>query len=221
MSKQLRCSECGKLAACNCGAPYEYVSPGKLAAKAVKDNPELSDRAIADNLGVSDTTVLRARKSTASKEAVEKRAGKNGKTRRTKHPTETKRKGLDGRTRRLPETNGTPKINGTGFSLRAANRLRGKARDAYMSKWATNNWNKKLEEHSDLKWEHEVQDELQRIVNLEKRWTEQYGDWRQFSMTPCTYKLLSQAAEVLNGLLSELKFNKTNSNGESKHHVPH
>jgi hypothetical protein len=79
----MRCTACGALAqaACNCGAPYAYISPGELAAKALKDNPALSDREIANKLGIGATTVRRARP-TAPNGAVEKRTGKDGKTRR-------------------------------------------------------------------------------------------------------------------------------------------
>jgi len=40
----------------DCGAPY--IAAGARAAKAVAENPGMSDRAIAAELGVSDTTVL-------------------------------------------------------------------------------------------------------------------------------------------------------------------
>jgi hypothetical protein len=76
----LRCSVCGAgaSAACCCGAPY--VAPGIRAIDAVKANPGKSDRAIAAEIGVGPETVRRARKSTASDEAV--RIGKDGKMRR-------------------------------------------------------------------------------------------------------------------------------------------
>ena len=80
----LRCTACGQLteAKCSCGASYAYISPGELAAKAVKDSPGKSDRAIAEELGVSDRTVNRARASTATNDAVGKRTGRDGKARR-------------------------------------------------------------------------------------------------------------------------------------------
>jgi len=81
----MRCTVCGALAtaACNCGAPYAYISPGELAAQALKDNPGMSNRAIADKIGLSEATVRRAQKSTASNDAVEeKRTGKDGRKRR-------------------------------------------------------------------------------------------------------------------------------------------
>jgi hypothetical protein len=55
----------------------------RIVRKAVKDNPGMSDRAIADKLGVSQPTVSRARKqSTDTNVSVDKRIGKDGKKRR-------------------------------------------------------------------------------------------------------------------------------------------
>lgn len=78
----LRCSECGATAkaACNCGA--DYIPAGRMAARAIAAHPEKSDRAIAADLGVSDRTVNRARKSTATNDAVRQRIGKDGKARK-------------------------------------------------------------------------------------------------------------------------------------------
>jgi len=82
----VRCTACGKLGevkpSCGCGAAFEYISPGELAAKAVKDNPGMSDRDIADKLGIGNATVSRARRATVSNDTVEKRTGKDGKKRR-------------------------------------------------------------------------------------------------------------------------------------------
>jgi len=91
-----QCSACGAsaTAACDCGARLEYVSPGKLAADAIKANDRKSDRAIAAELGighatvsrqratVSNETVGKANKSTADYSAPEKRQGRDGKLRR-------------------------------------------------------------------------------------------------------------------------------------------
>jgi hypothetical protein len=85
------CSKCGAKAKprCNCGVAY--VPAHVFAANAVKANPEKSDRAIANQIGVSDKTVAKARKATAEKSAVEKRTGKDGKARKlpTNHRTMT------------------------------------------------------------------------------------------------------------------------------------
>jgi len=83
---KLVCSACGAPGegSCHCGAPY--VTPGERAEAAVKANPEKSDRAIADEIGVSDKTVAKARRSTADNSAVEKRIGKDGKKRRQPKP---------------------------------------------------------------------------------------------------------------------------------------
>jgi transposase-like protein len=80
----LRCPSCGTTtdAPCSCGVGYEYVPPGKLAAQAIKDNPNLSDRAIAEKIGIDKDTVNRVRKSTGGNPPVAPRVGKDGKTRR-------------------------------------------------------------------------------------------------------------------------------------------
>jgi hypothetical protein len=83
LGARLACRKCGTTTdpACDCGASYSFVRPGKRAAMAIAANPEKSDRAIAEQLGISDMTVARARKSTATKVAVGKRIGKDGKAR--------------------------------------------------------------------------------------------------------------------------------------------
>jgi hypothetical protein len=53
----------------------------KRAEEAVAANPEKSDRAIAQEIGVSDKTVAKARKRTADQSAVAERTGKDGKKR--------------------------------------------------------------------------------------------------------------------------------------------
>lgn len=86
---KLVCSKCGAPGegSCHCGAPY--VSPGERAEAAVKANPEMSDRAIADAIRVSNQTVSRARKATVTNVTVEKRTGKDGKKRKVrKTPSE-------------------------------------------------------------------------------------------------------------------------------------
>jgi transposase-like protein len=82
----LCCSACGAeaRASCNCGAPY--IPAGARAAEAIAKNPEKSDRAIAAEIGVSDTTVLRARKAGASHEATDRRTGKDGKSYKASKP---------------------------------------------------------------------------------------------------------------------------------------
>jgi len=81
VKRRLACSACGAGvdAACGCGAAY--VPAGERAAKAVKDNPGKSDRAIAAELGVSNKTVSRAR-ATVSCDTVAKRTGRDGKARK-------------------------------------------------------------------------------------------------------------------------------------------
>jgi hypothetical protein len=83
---RLQCSVCGAQAAasCNCGQPY-VVAAGQRAAEAIKANPEKSDRAIARDIGVSQPTVSKVRKSTDNSFSVEKRIGLDGKARKLAH----------------------------------------------------------------------------------------------------------------------------------------
>ncbi len=77
---RLECSTCGAPGegSCNCGTPY--LPAGARAAEAVKANPGKSDRAIAEEVGVSLGTVQRARKAGDSYESPEERTGKDGKS---------------------------------------------------------------------------------------------------------------------------------------------
>jgi hypothetical protein len=79
----MACVECGAeaYASCNCNKVYR---PKELAAKAIADNPGRSNRAIAQQFGLSEPTVRRAR--TASPDAVDRRIGLDGKTRRQPVP---------------------------------------------------------------------------------------------------------------------------------------
>lgn len=77
------CSACGIDAACNCGAPL--MSKAQRAAEAIAATPHKSDRAIAEELGIGNATVSRARRdATVSDDTVdgEPRVGLDGKTRR-------------------------------------------------------------------------------------------------------------------------------------------
>lgn len=86
----LQCSACGATAraACNCGAPY--VPAGKRAAEAVAANPEKSDRAIAEETGVSFMTIARARKAATATNVAVARVGRDGKKRKMPKPKSTK-----------------------------------------------------------------------------------------------------------------------------------
>jgi len=74
------CSACGVDAGCNCGAPL--MSKAQRAAKEIAANPHKSNRAIAEEVGVSEGTVRTARKSGAQDYAPdeESRTGRDGKT---------------------------------------------------------------------------------------------------------------------------------------------
>jgi flagellar hook-length control protein FliK len=87
VNRAMQCSACGAtgIAACDCGEPY--LPATARAAKAIAANPEMSDRAIAAEIGVSDMTVGRARKTTATGVAVG-RVGRDGKRRQLPKHTE-------------------------------------------------------------------------------------------------------------------------------------
>jgi ParB family chromosome partitioning protein len=78
---RLACTNCGAEtnAACDCGV--EYRPAAERAADALAEHPELSDRAIANDIGVSPTTVGKARKATVHSGQLEKRIGLDGKER--------------------------------------------------------------------------------------------------------------------------------------------
>jgi hypothetical protein len=77
---KLRCSGCGAEAACECGVAY--ITAGEFAAKAVKENPTMSARAIAEKFGLGNKTVSRARNETVSNDTVEKTIGLDGRARK-------------------------------------------------------------------------------------------------------------------------------------------
>jgi hypothetical protein len=69
------CPRCGS--SCECGIPY--VAKTMRAAEAIAANPEKSNRAIAEEIGVSEPTVRRARASYDAPEA-EAVTGRDGKS---------------------------------------------------------------------------------------------------------------------------------------------
>jgi hypothetical protein len=89
--RRLECTTCGAeaTAACSCTDPIYKLAPGERAARAVAADPAMSDRAIAEQIGVGHRTVGRARqRSTGSDDPVEApRTGRDGRTRR--QPTRT------------------------------------------------------------------------------------------------------------------------------------
>ena len=91
VNRSMECSECGAagIAACDCGAPY--MPAGERAAKAIAANPRKSDRAIAAELGINQSTVSRARPPTDAPASVDTRVGLDGKVRQMpRRSTKTK-----------------------------------------------------------------------------------------------------------------------------------
>lgn len=77
--KQLRCSKCGVTTDAACDCEVGYVPAHEYAARAVAANPEMSDNAIAEVIGVDHKTVGEARKSVGGDSLTAKRIGKDGK----------------------------------------------------------------------------------------------------------------------------------------------
>ncbi|MBV9565745.1 MAG: hypothetical protein JOY90_35620 [Bradyrhizobium sp.] len=88
-ARLLERSACGATgtAGCDCPPDAVYIRAGMRAAEAVKANPEMSDRAIAKAIGLSDKTVAAARKAGAEFSAVGTRTGRDDKTRVKPRPT--------------------------------------------------------------------------------------------------------------------------------------
>lgn len=89
----MRCSGCGvtQAAACDCGVAY--VPAGEYAAKAIADpaNREKSHSMLAQEIGVSDQTVLRARGLGSTNVEPERRLGLDGKSYPAKAPRTSRR----------------------------------------------------------------------------------------------------------------------------------
>jgi hypothetical protein len=78
--QRMSCSACGAEAnaSCTCGVPY--VPKAMRAAVAIAADPTKSNRAIADEIGVSEPTVRRAREAGASHDAAATHIGRDGKS---------------------------------------------------------------------------------------------------------------------------------------------
>lgn len=76
---RLRCSGCGATqeAACDCGVAY--MPAGELAAKAVAENPSISSRALAAQLGVNRSTIDRTRERGGANAPSDGVVGRDGK----------------------------------------------------------------------------------------------------------------------------------------------
>jgi hypothetical protein len=76
--QQMVCTACGSEAnaSCNCGKPY--VPKKQRAREAIEANPQKSNRAIAEETGIAEATVRRAREG-ASCDAPDEREGRDGK----------------------------------------------------------------------------------------------------------------------------------------------
>jgi hypothetical protein len=81
--RQIKCTVCGACGEVGCEhGPGAYRPLAYFVTKALEEHPEKSDRMIAEELGVDHKTVGAARKQLGSNSPVEKRVGKDGKSRR-------------------------------------------------------------------------------------------------------------------------------------------
>jgi hypothetical protein len=84
--QRMVCTGCGAEANASCDCGKAYVPKSVQAAEAIRANPEKSNRVIADETGLSEPTVRRAR---ASDDAPATVTGRDGKTYpATKPPTD-------------------------------------------------------------------------------------------------------------------------------------
>lgn len=175
------CSGCGvsALAGCKCGV--EYVPAGKRAEEAVVANPEKSDRAIADDIGVSNQTVRRARaKSTVTNVTVEKRTGK------------------DGKTRKLPKR---PKVKTGAHTARGSKH---RADDPIHAKCEGC-------DTAEQTWRHSLGNMAGDAASMCAFWTRQFGtDWEKFEVPSSLVTLAKQAAEEWRKLASDLAKRRKN-----------
>jgi hypothetical protein len=74
--QRMVCTGCGAEANASCNCGVSYMAKSARAAEAIKANPRMSNRAIAEETGISEPTVRRAR---ASYDAPE-RTGQDGKS---------------------------------------------------------------------------------------------------------------------------------------------
>jgi hypothetical protein len=197
MGERLRCSACGKPAACGCNA--RYVT--KVEYAALHMNPKKTDRANGKEMGVSKDTVRRAGKQLAQKAPTGKREGQDGKM------YSAKKKSGTGRPIGRPRTDAY-------YSMKTANRLRGKARSDFMEEWAVRNQEKALDQHPDLKWQNSLGQALGAIVSLD-------ADHEKHGVTElleCNQRLATRVVEILNRWLIVLRPNKPKETADVVRH---
>lgn len=86
-NRTLICPECHAKAQAGCDCGVSYVPAGELARRAIEADPTRSNRAIAEELSISNQTVMRARQAAAPNGAPEKTTGRDGKN----YPAQSKR----------------------------------------------------------------------------------------------------------------------------------
>ena len=101
-SPSATCARPASAASCNCGVAY---TPKVVrAAEAIKANPQKSDRAIVDDIGVGKDTVRRAREQGGAHAPPDDRVGRDGKSYPSSQPVrQTPSRGKDATRERVLE----------------------------------------------------------------------------------------------------------------------
>ena len=77
--QRMVCTSCGAEANASCNCGKAYLPAKQRAAEAIAANPQKSNRAIADELGIGHVTVKRARDELGVSDETPERVGKDGK----------------------------------------------------------------------------------------------------------------------------------------------
>jgi predicted ArsR family transcriptional regulator len=127
-----------------------------------------------------------------------------------------------GRPKASKKNNGTGRPTGRPrtdayYSMKTANRLRGKERHAFMEEWAIRREEQFREQNPDLKWLHSLDETLRRFIALDKELKEG-SNWQKYEITPCTFGLLPKCVEIMNQWLSMFQQQKPEDSKNVVHH---
>lgn len=79
-AKEMMCSECGAKGTASCDCGVAYIPAAEAAERKIIRSPEMSDRSIAVELGINNSTVSRARKQVLQNATpAQTRIGRDGK----------------------------------------------------------------------------------------------------------------------------------------------
>ena len=178
----MRCTACGveASASCACGVAYE---PASVAiARALKAHPTKSNRAIAEIVGVTHTTVNQVRAAGGNHFPPEKVEGRDGKT----YTRSFKPKAL----KRPPPTEGSI----MDVILQESVLPIGEQETASAKDYT-----------SELKWTNSISSLAGEAIAMVPFWTKHFGPgWKKFVPTSATLTLAREAADVWTKLAKEL-----------------